>query len=235
MKLKRLTVLAVTFVIAGVAVAPPCAAVSYTTWHFTGRIDSVGENSLGFPVPLGAPVAINITFNPLTPNSNGVPFPGCGCGPGIGDYRMEGGPTDFQVTIGSHVSSPIPKYRLTVVPAEFYASDDQFNFLSYESNGIRMNVDIPGFLTGGTVQLFFGGRHTPGPIVSPVFPLTQPDPLHFSSARIFFQKGTSRGSRVIFSASLDGLSVPEPGAATFGGLSLAFVATRRRLRKRGDR
>jgi hypothetical protein len=211
------TRLAVLAAILGLA-ASPCLAVSYTTWRYSGTINYVFRNDIGLPDPIGLPLSVDITFDPTTPNSQTLPSPGCGCGPGIGDYLFSGGATNFQVKLGSHTADPIPQYRMTVIPAFFYASDDQFNFLSYQSQGMLMPLNIPGYLTNANVQLFFRQRHHPGPIVSPEMPTSPPNPFDFRDVRFVISKRV--GNNLVLSAQ--SWMIPEPSA-----LILAAFANRR--------
>jgi hypothetical protein len=155
-----------------------------------------------------------------------LPSPGCGCGPGIGDYLFSGGPTNFQVRIGAHTADPIPQYRLTVIPAFFYASDDQFNFLSYQSQGTLMPLNIPGYLTDANVQLFFRVRTNPGPVVSPEMPTTRPNPFDFNDVRLVISKSVGRNLVL----SMQSWMIPEPSAVALAPVPMAILAARRRRR-----
>ena len=209
--------------------ASPCLAASYVTWHYSGTINYVFRNDIGLPDPLGLPFSVEITFDPKTLNSQSLPSPGCGCGPGIGDYLFSGGPTNFQVKLGTHTANAIPQYRMTVIPAFFYASDDQFNFLSYQSQGTLMPLDIPGYLEDANVQLFFRQRHQPGPVVSPELPTVAPNAWDFGDVRFIVSKRVGRD--LVLSAQ--SWMVPEPTGLTLAGVAVAVLSIGRRRNARG--
>jgi hypothetical protein len=136
------------------------------------------------------------------------------------------------VRIGEHVGTPITKFRLTTFVANCCAADDQYNFLSYESQGNVLDIDFPGFLEGDVnTQLFFRRRHTPGPITDATFPTEPPNPAAFFDAHIFFWKDrTSIDNRLVFSADLDATApVPEPSSGALG--AAAILAGYRLLRR----
>src|SRR4051794_23646483 len=109
-----------------------------TRLHYTGTIKPRPINDIGFAVPVGDRVNIDITFDPSTPNTQAPSTL-------VGDYLMSGGDTRFQITIGSHVSTPITSYRITTIVHGCCASDDQYNFLSYASQGSLMSTSFPGW------------------------------------------------------------------------------------------
>jgi hypothetical protein len=212
---------------AGIVVITAIAnAGASTTWEYIGVVDSAPQNDIGFPVPLGAPVSIQLTFDPVTPDTNSFP--------GAADYLMSGGDTTLQVKIGSHVSTPVANFRITVFTQGCCAADDQLNFLSFESQGDLIDIDFPGYLEGAETQLFLRRRHTPGPIVSEALPTVRPNPADFFDARlVFFKNRTDSDNRLVFAASLG--SVPEPTAFILGALSAVSVAAiGRRSRRIGS-
>ena len=198
-------------------------AASSTTWLYTGVIDRIGQNDLNFAVPLGSPVSIQLTFNPLTPDTN--PHPGAN------DYLMSGGDTTLRVSIGPHESTPVSQFRIAVLPEGCCAANDQYNFLDFDTQGGVIDIDFPGYLTNAETQLFFRRRHTPGPITSPALPSAQPNPLDFHDARLaFFKNRSDPTNRLVFTASLNGVPVPEPSAlalaAILGGAAIRVITSR---------
>jgi hypothetical protein len=179
-----------------------------TTWHYTGKVTPAFQNNLGFPVPVGETALIDITFDPLVSDTNGLA--------GVGDYLMSGGDTSFRITIGTHASTPITSFRITTIVHGCCASDDQYNFLSYASQGSQMSTSFPGYLEGDvTAQLYFFSRLAPGPITSPDLPIAQPNPAAFENAALSIAKNvTSTNNRLIFHVMLDPIApVPEPTSA----------------------
>lgn len=204
-----------------------CAALSAvaasTSWHFTGTINAPVRNEIGFPVPVGERVEIDITFGTVPTDPNPLE---------VGDYLFSDGLNRFQVRIGDHVSTPITQFRLTAIIANCCASNDQYNFLSYESQGNLLDIDFPGFLEGDvSTQLFFRRRHTPGPITDASFPVVQPDPSAFEDARITFWKNRTSTRDLVFSANLN--PIPEPNSALLGAVAwpTAWLIRRRNFRR----
>lgn len=192
------------------------AALS-TTWEFTGVVDDVLRNDVGFPVPLGAPISIQLTFDPLTPNTNTFP--------GAADYLMSGGGTTLQVKIGSHLSTPVSSFRFTIFTEGCCAAEDQIKVHSFTSQGDFVDVSFPGYLENAEAYLFFRRRFTPNPIISNELPTVQPNPKAFYDARlVIFKNRSSINNRLSFSATLDGTPVPESSTAILGLLAAISVA-----------
>jgi hypothetical protein len=198
-------------------------ATASTTWHYTGTVLPAFQNNLGFPVPVGEKASIDITFDPATPNSDASTL--------IGDYLMSGGDTRFQITIGSHLSTPTTSYRIATIVHGCCASNDQYNFLSYGSQGAQMPISFPGYLDGNvTTQLAFFNRLVPAPITSNALPTQQPDPTAFENTVLSISKNvTQTNNRLIFHIALD--PIPEPSSMfslLVGALLISIIRFRRR-------
>jgi hypothetical protein len=176
-----------------------------TTWHYTSTTLFAFQDDTGGQWPAGQKVSIDVTFDPLTPDS--TPFDG------TGDYLMSGGDTRLQVNVAGHLSTPVTQFRITAI-ASNCCTHDQYNFLSYESEGFHFPIDFPGFYEGATMIFFFESRLYPGPITSDALPTDQPDPGAFKREGF----GINKPNRIAISGSVD--AIPEPTSAAL----IAFAA-----------
>jgi hypothetical protein len=195
-----------------------------TTWHYSGSTYSSFQNDAGELVPAGQKVLIDITFDPLTPDS--VPYSV------VGDYLMSGGDTRFQMSIGGHISTPVTSYRIIVVTDDSSSTNDQYNFLSYASQGSYMDIDFPGFLEENVVaNLAFFRRAIPGPITSEALPIEQPNPAAFEQVRVAVQRRVSTPYIVGIGTRLD--AIPEPSTLLLLGIAAISLLGCRRSKSHG--
>ena len=92
---------------------------------------------------------------------------------------MSGEGTNMRIQVGTRISTPIEKFRIVVVSNDDPVTDDQVNFLSFNSQGSFLDINFPGWLSDAQTQLFFRRRHTPGPIDSDMLPALQPNSAAF--------------------------------------------------------
>ena len=185
-------------------------------WHYTGNITTIFDNLIDAPISIGEPVRFDISFDPLTPDVNGLS--------GVGDYLMSGDAASIRMTIGGHTSDPVKMYRITVIEQGCCAANDQFNFLSFPSQGSLIEINFPGFIGDAELALFF--RRRIDPITNDELPLNQPDPADFYDVRFGIRKGPSSARVLSFNGSLDAL--PEPSGFTLTALTTLGLFMRRR-------
>lgn len=199
-----------TLVIQTSATAAPDQSI---TFRYSGTITNVFRDEIGFGVPVGESASIEFTFDPDTPDSQ----PGSDK---IADYLFSGGETRLQARIGDHVSTVATEYRITVIADNCNcATQDQYNLLSFESQGRLVEIDFPGYLEDVEVQLYF--REGNPPVATDALFTSPPSPRAFGSAALrFVKRAPSGGSELSFRVRLDpGEFIPEPSSAV-----LLFVA-----------
>jgi hypothetical protein len=206
----------------------PQATAALTTYQYTGHISGASRNDIGFPVPLGEPVTVEFTYDPLAPPTN----PNNAI---VRQYKMSGDGISFQVRIGDHLSTPIHEYSINVW-RENGTTDDQFNFLNFEGTDY-IPINFPGFLEGARSPFFF--RRGIPPLTSTALFLSQPDPADFNDVRLNFQKRVDGDLVLHFRTQLDPLFIPEPSTSMLASMSLLWcICSTRRLfkdKRRGGR
>lgn len=182
------------------------ADAAYTTYRYKGKTLFSSE-----------PVTVEFTFDPLVQDDHPAPF--------YGLYRMAGGDTRFQVSIGSHLSTPVLEYSIGVYSKEYYLpGGDQYTFQNL-LGGDRIPIQFPGYIESAKATLYFRDK-TPSIETDALF-TSPPNPIDFAYSAISIEYSDVVLQQIY--AILD--PIPEPSSLAISLIAVCTVGAAARIRK----